>query len=60
MQRFGTVLENVAFDPITRLCDFDDGSKTENTRAAYPMHFIPKASKTGRTRTSKESRHVDC
>jgi phosphoenolpyruvate carboxykinase (ATP) len=47
-QRFGTVLENVAFDPITRVCDFDDGSKTENTRAAYPMHFIPNASKTGR------------
>ena len=42
-QRFGTVLENVAFDPITRVCDFDDGSKTENTRAAYPMHFIPNA-----------------
>jgi phosphoenolpyruvate carboxykinase (ATP) len=47
-QRFGTVLENVVFDPITRVCDFDDGSKTENTRAAYPMHFIPNASKKGR------------
>ena len=47
-QRFGTVLENVVVDPITRVCDFDDGSKTENTRAAYPMHFIPNASKNGR------------
>jgi phosphoenolpyruvate carboxykinase (ATP) len=47
-QRFGTVLENVVFDPLTRVCDFDDGSKTENTRAAYPLHFIPNASKTGR------------
>jgi phosphoenolpyruvate carboxykinase (ATP) len=47
-QRFGTVLENVAFDPTTRVCDFNDGSKTENTRAAYPLHFIPNASKTGR------------
>jgi phosphoenolpyruvate carboxykinase (ATP) len=47
-QRFGTVLENVVFDPVTRVCDFDDGSKTENTRAAYPMHFIPNASKNGR------------
>ena len=35
-------------DPETRIPDFDDGSKTENTRAAYPLHFIPNASKTGR------------
>jgi len=47
-QRFGTVLENVVLDPLTRVCDFDDGSKTENTRAAYPLHFIPNTSETGR------------
>ena len=47
-QRFGTVLENVVFDPLTRICNFDDGSKTENTRAAYPLSFIPNASETGR------------
>jgi phosphoenolpyruvate carboxykinase (ATP) len=46
-QRFGTVLENVIFDPETRICDFDDDSKTENTRAAYPLDFIPNASRTG-------------
>jgi len=45
--RFGAVLENVTFDPYTRVPDYDDGSKTENTRSAYPMHFIPNASKTG-------------
>jgi len=46
--RFGTVLENVVLDPDTRVPDFDNGSKTENTRCAYPLHFIPNASKTGR------------
>src|ERR1700693_36087 len=46
--RFGTVLENVVFDPGTRICDFDDESKTENTRAAYPLDFIPNASRSGR------------
>ena len=47
-QRFGTVLENVVLDPVTRIVDFDDGSKTENTRSAYPLDFIPNASRTGR------------
>ncbi|MEO0975686.1 MAG: phosphoenolpyruvate carboxykinase [Pseudomonadota bacterium] len=45
-QRFGTVLENVVLDE-NRVPDFDDGSKTENTRAAYPIHFISNASETG-------------
>jgi phosphoenolpyruvate carboxykinase (ATP) len=46
--RFGSILENVVFDPDTRVCDFDDDSKTENTRSAYPLHHIPNASATGR------------
>jgi phosphoenolpyruvate carboxykinase (ATP) len=46
--RFGAVLENVVFDPQTRVCNFDDDSKTENTRSAYPLEFMPKASDTGR------------
>jgi phosphoenolpyruvate carboxykinase (ATP) len=45
--RFGAVLENVTFDPYTRVPDYDDGSKTENTRSAYPLDFIPNASATG-------------
>ncbi len=46
--RFGAVLENVTYDPYTRVPDYDDGSKTENTRSAYPLDFIPNASRTGR------------
>lgn len=47
-ERFATVLENVVIDSETRLPDFDDGSKTENTRCAYPLHYIANASDTGR------------
>ncbi len=41
--RFGTILENVIFDPVTRLIDLDDDSITENTRASYPLEFIENA-----------------
>lgn len=42
-RRFGTVLENVALDPTTRVIDLDDESRTENTRASYPLEFIDNA-----------------
>ncbi len=38
--RFGTLLENVSFFPDTTEVDFANIRKTENTRAAYPLHFI--------------------
>jgi len=41
--RFGSVLENVVFDPVTRVVDYDDSTLTENTRCAYPIDFIPNA-----------------
>lgn len=41
--RFGTVLENVVIDEQTREADYDSNALTENTRAAYPIDFIPGA-----------------
>jgi phosphoenolpyruvate carboxykinase (ATP) len=38
---FGTVLENVVVDPVTRAIDLESAAITENTRASYPIHFIP-------------------
>ncbi len=38
---FGTILENVVFDPQTRSINLDDATKTENTRASYPLTSIP-------------------
>lgn len=42
-KRFGTILENVTYDPVTRLIDLDDDTVTENTRASYPLEFIANA-----------------
>jgi phosphoenolpyruvate carboxykinase (ATP) len=45
--RFGTVLENVVIDPETRELDLDSQALTENTRAAYPVDFLPNFVKSG-------------
>lgn len=41
--KFGSVLENVIVDEKNRVADYDDNSLTENTRAAYPIDYIPNA-----------------
>ncbi len=45
--RFGSLLENVILDPNTRIPDYDDASLTENTRAAYPLRYIPNCAISG-------------
>jgi phosphoenolpyruvate carboxykinase (ATP) len=45
---FGTILENVVTHPDTREIDLDDDSITENTRASYPISFIPNHVPAGR------------
>jgi phosphoenolpyruvate carboxykinase (ATP) len=40
---FGTILENVVYDPVTRQIDLDDESITENTRGSYPLEYISNA-----------------
>jgi phosphoenolpyruvate carboxykinase (ATP) len=47
-QMFGTILENVVLDPLTLRVRFDDQSITENTRASYPLHYIPNHVESGR------------
>ncbi len=42
-RRYGTILENVIYDPVTRQIDLNDDTRTENTRASYPLDFINNA-----------------
>lgn len=46
-RRFGTVLENVSMNMNNRRLDLDDASLTENTRASYPINYVPNATRVG-------------
>ena len=59
-KRFGTVLENVVMDPITRELDLDDATLAENSRGAYPIHYIPNASVDGRAGQPKNIIMLTC
>ena len=48
-RRFGTILENVDLDAVTRELNLDSERYTENTRGAYPLEFIGNADPTGMT-----------
>jgi phosphoenolpyruvate carboxykinase (ATP) len=50
-RRFGTILENVIYDPTSRQIDLDSDMITENTRASYPLEFIPNVVPEKMTRT---------
>ena len=59
-KRFGTVLENVVMDPVTRTLDLDDARLAENSRGAYPIDYIPNASTEGRTTHPKNIIMLTC
>ena len=59
-KRFGTVLENVVMDPQTRELDLDDATLAENSRGAYPIHYIPNASLEGHTTHPKNIIMLTC
>jgi phosphoenolpyruvate carboxykinase (ATP) len=46
-RRFGTILENVGYDPLNRRVDLDDDTLTENTRASYPITHVGNSDRTG-------------
>jgi phosphoenolpyruvate carboxykinase (ATP) len=54
-RRFGTILENVAMDPYTRMLDLDSDTYTENTRAAYPISQLDSFVPSG---TGGQPRHI--
>ena len=41
--RFGSILENVGFDPVTFEVDYSNVGITQNTRCSYPIEFIDNA-----------------
>jgi phosphoenolpyruvate carboxykinase (ATP) len=49
-RKFGAILENVRIDEDTHTIDYDDATYTQNTRASYPLSFLPNSVPEGRSR----------
>ena len=58
--RFGTIVENMVYDPVTRVLDFTDDSLTANMRCAYPLDAISNASRTSLAGTPKNVVMLTC
>jgi phosphoenolpyruvate carboxykinase (ATP) len=54
-EKFGTILENVVFDSVTRRLDLDDDINTENTRCSYPLEFVSGVLRDGRADSHPEN-----
>jgi phosphoenolpyruvate carboxykinase (ATP) len=59
-EKFGTVIENMVYDPETLDLDFEDSSLTENMRCAYPLEYISNASDNGLGGTPKHVVLLTC
>lgn len=59
-KKFGTVIENMVYDPYTKELDFEDESIASNMRCAYPIHYISNASDTGISGTPKNIIMLTC
>lgn len=59
-RKFGTLLENVVFDPVSRHLDLDDWLYTENTRASYPLMYIDNAVEEGKGGNPKNIFMLTC
>ena len=57
-EKFGTVIENMVYDPETKELDFEDDSLTANMRCAYPLHYISNASASASGRAPQEYHHA--
>ena len=58
-KRFGTVLENVVIDPVTREIDLDDNSLAENSRGSLPDRLHPQRQRRQPRPGAEEHHHAD-